>query len=353
MYACSAHVIQVCRLYEKSSAAMGAEVAGKVISECGEPDAIIVSTYLSRMQENFHNIGMLIAEYLDLDSEVYEVNAGDGSGGAAISLAEKLIKSGMKRVLVVGVDKSNDFHHKHAVKHLQTLIAPYEAVYGLTYAGAHALAMRLYMSKYKVSEEDLAQWPVVMHSHAMHVPHAMLRFPISVEKVLKSQVVASPITLLHSHPFSDGAAAIMFTSESTPVEVRTASSSSRLTLANRDLTFMESSKKAMDKLGRPEVEAVEVHDPFSIAGVIALESLGLAERGKGIEFLEENSDMVNPSGGLKARGHPIGATGVYQVAEGFTALTEGLGRLGKVKSFLAHSTNLMGASTYLTYMKEV
>ncbi len=353
MYVCHAEVVPVCRLYEKSSSALGAEVAGKVIKECGEPEALIVSTYLSRMQENFHNIGALIAEYLGLEAEVYEVNSGDGSGGAAISLAEKLIKSGMKRVLVVGVDKSNDFQHKHAVKQLQTLIAPYEAVYGLTYAGAHALATRLYMKKFNVTEEELALWPVVMHSHAIHVPHAMLRFPITVEKVLKSQVVASPITLLHSHPFSDGAAAIMFTSESSPVEVRTSASSSRLTLAERDLTFMESAKKAMEKLGNPKAEAFEVHDPFTIAGVIALESMGIAERGKALKFLEENQDVVNPSGGLKARGHPVGATGVYQVAEGYMAITQGLGRLGKVKTFLAQSSNLMGASTYITYMREV
>lgn len=353
MYVCHAEVTPVYRIYEKSSAALGAEVAGKIIRECGEPDALIVSTYLSRIQEDFHNLGVLIAEYLGLETEVYEVSSGDGSGGAAISLAEKLIKSGIKKVLVVGVDKSNDFHHKHAVKHLQTLIAPYEAVYGLTYAGAHALATRLYMRRFNVTEEELALWPVTMHSHAIHVPHAMLRFPITVEKVVRSQVVASPITLLHSHPFSDGAAAIMFTSESTPIEVRTAASSSKLTLADRDLTFMESARRAMEKLGNPKIEALEVHDPFTIAGIVALESLGIAERGKALKFLDQNLEVVNPSGGLKARGHPIGATGVYQVAEGYMAITRGLGILGKVKSFLAQSSNMMGASTYLTYMREV
>ncbi len=353
MYVCAANVLKVGRHYDKSVSALAAEAAAPVVDACGEPDALVVSTYLSRFQDSFGNLGALVAEYLDFKGEVFEVANGDGAGGAAVLLAERLIKAGYKRVLVVGADKANDFQSKHAVRDLQTLLSPYESFYGLTYAGAHALAMRLYMEKYGVSREELAQWAVVMHENATAVPHAQLPFPVTVEKVLKSHSVAEPLKLLDSHPFSDGAAAVMLTSESSPVEVRAVGASSKLTLADRDLTFMESAREAMRRLGDPFPEAVEVHDAFSIAGVIALESLGLAERGKGIEFLLQNPRKVNPSGGLKARGHPVGATGVYQVAEGFFAITEGLGKLGKVSSFLAHSSNMMGASTYLTLLREV
>ncbi|NPA84792.1 MAG: hypothetical protein GXO07_02155 [Crenarchaeota archaeon] len=353
MYVCGAHVTKVGRHYEKSVSALAAEAAAPVVNACGEPDALVVSTYLSRFQDSFGNLGSLLAEYLDFKGEVYEVSSGDGSGGAAVSLAVRLVKAGFKRVLVVGADKSNDFQSKRAVKDLQTLISPYESFYGLTYAGAHALAARLYMSKYGVSREELAQWAVVMHENATAVSHAQLPFPVSVDKVLKSHSVAQPLTLLDSHPFSDGAAAVMITSESSPVSIEVASASAPLTLAERDLTFMESAKMAMEKLGNPYPEAVEVHDAFSIAGVIALESLGLAARGKGLDYLIHSPRRVNPSGGLKARGHPIGATGVYQVAEAYFAITDGLGKLGKVSSFLVHSSNLLGANTYLSFLREV
>jgi len=353
MYVCAANVVKVGRHYDKSVSALAAEAVAPVVDTCGEPEALVVSTYLSRFQDSFGNLGALLAEYLGFEGETYEVNAGDGSGGAAISLAVRLVKSGFKRVLVVGADKSNDFQSKRAVKDLQTLLSPYESFYGLTYAGAHALAARLYMSKFKLSREELAQWAVVMHENATAVSHAQLPFPVTIEKVLSSHMVAEPLTLLDSHPFSDGAAAVMITSESSPVSIDVASASSKLTLADRDLTFMESARIAMKRLGNPYPEAVEVHDAFSIAGVIALESLGLAERGKGIEYLVQNPRRINPSGGLKARGHPIGATGVYQVAEAFFAITEGLGKLGKVSSFLVHSSNMMGATTYLAYLKEV
>ncbi|UXD21302.1 acetyl-CoA acyltransferase [Ignicoccus pacificus DSM 13166] len=353
VYVCGAKVYPVGRHYDKSVVDMALEVSGPLVRECGEPEAIVFATYLSPFQEDFDNHAQLFAEYLGTDAEVYTVASGDGSGGAAISLGEKLVKAGYKRVLVVGSDKTNDFHSKHAVEQLTTLIAPYERYYGTTYSSVHALAARLYMKRFNLSREELSQWAVVMHSNAIDVPHAQLRFPVKIEKVCSSNVISEPLRLLDAHPFSDGAAAVMLTSESSPVELRTASASSKLTVANRDLTFMDSTYKAMKKLGVDGVDAVEVHDAFSIAGLIALESLGLAERGKAIELLNERPKEINPSGGLKARGHPIGATGVYQVAEGFSAITEGLGRLGKVSSFLTHSTNLMGASTYLTYLKEV
>ncbi len=356
VYVCGAKVYPVGRHYDKSTVDMAVEVSAPLVWECGEPQAIVFSSYLSEYQEEFDNHAQLLVEYLGLEGvEVYSVNSGDGSGGAAISIAEKLVKAGYNKVLVVGADKTNDFQSKHAVHQLMTLIAPYEKFYGLTYSGVHALAARLYMKKFNVSREELSEWAVVAHSNAVEVHHAQLRFPVKLEKVCNSNVIAEPLRLLDAHPFSDGAAAVMLTSESSPVELKTSSASDRLTVANRDLTYMKSTELAMRRLGvePEEVEAVEVHDAFSIAGFIALESLGMAERGKAVELLHEDPKRINPSGGLKARGHPIGATGVYQVAEGFMAITEGLGKLSKVKNFLAHSTNLMGASTYLTYLREV
>ncbi|ALU12203.1 hypothetical protein EYM_01350 [Ignicoccus islandicus DSM 13165] len=355
MYVCDVAVRPIGREYSKSTLDMALEVSSKVIDSCGEPEAIVFSTYASTFQEKFGNIAFALAEALGLDAETYEVRAGDGSGGAAIAVGTKLVKAGFKKVLVVGADKTNDFHSKHAVSHLRTLIQPYETIYGLTYSAVHALAAKLYMKKYGVSHEDLLQWAVLMHDHATEVPHAQLKFQINLKKALNGTIVSEPLNLFDSHPFSDGAAAVMITSESAPVKIETASATHVLSVSKRDLTFMYSTKKAIERLGVDveSIEGFEVYDPFSIAGIIALESLGLAERGEGLKVLDEMPNAINPSGGLKARGHPIGATGVYQVAEGFLAVTEGLGKLGKVSTFLTHATNLFGASTYLTLLKEV
>ncbi len=355
MYVCDVALTPVGREYSKSSLDLALEVASKVINSCGEPEALVFSTYVSTFQESFGNVAFALSEALGFEGETYEVRAGDGGGGAAIALAHRLVRSGLKKVLVVGVDKLNDFHAKHAVSHLKTLIIPYESAYGLTYSAVHALAAKLYMKRYGVSHEELLQWSVLMHDHAVHVPHAQLRFPIDLKKALNGTVIAEPLNLFDAHPFSDGAAAVMLTSESSPVAIEVASSTGILSVSKRDLTFIDSTAKAVRKLGIDVegVEGFEVYDPFSIAGIIALESLGLAERGEGLKLLDEEPNAINPSGGLKARGHPVGATGVYQVAEGFMAITEGLGKLGKVSSFLTHATNLFGASTYLSFLKEV
>jgi acetyl-CoA acetyltransferase len=272
VYVCGAKVYPVGRHYNKSTVDMAVEVSSPLIRECGEPEAIVFSTYLSPFQEEFANHAQLLAEQLDFRGEVYTVSSGDGSGGSAIAIGEKLVRAGYKRVLVVGSDKTNDFHSKHAVQHLTTLIAPYERYYGTTYSAVHALAARLYMKRFGITREELAQWAVVMHSNALEVPHAQLRFPVKLDKVCSSSVIAEPLRLLDAHPFSDGAAAVMLTSESSPVELKTSSASSTLSIANKDLTFMDSTYKAVKALGVEEVEAVEVHDAFSIAGLIALES---------------------------------------------------------------------------------
>ena len=345
-------VVKVDRHYQKDLGELAVEAALKALDDCNcEPRFLVIANALGELQQDQMNLAPLIAELLDFKGEVYRVEVADGSGAAAVSLAYRLAKEG--DVLVIGVEKTTDKVSKDVVADLAKMFdVEYESIYGLTYAGAHALAARLYMSKFGLSREELSLWPSKMHENATKVPHAQLRFPVPPEKVTKSQVIAEPLHLLDAHPFGDGAAALIV-SEKADNEIFVASSNSPLRLGHRDLTFMESTYEAtklvLEKMGitHEKVEGVEVHDAFSIAGVIALESMGFAERGKGIKLLEEGSLAINPSGGLKARGHPIGATGVYQVAEAVMAIRGELPSVEKLNVVLTHSTSALGASSFV------
>ncbi len=345
-------VVKIDRHYDKGLEDLAVEAAVKALDNCNcQPKFLVVANALAETQQDQMNLAPLIAEALDFKGEVYRVEVADASGAAAVALATRLAHEG--DVLVIGVEKSTDKVSKDLIADLAKMFdAEYESIYGLTYAGAHALAARLYMNKFGLSREELSLWPSKMHENATKVPHAQLRFPVPPEKVTKSQVIAEPLHLLDAHPFGDGAAALVI-SKDADNEIFVASSNSPLRLAHRDLTFIESTYEAtkvvLEKMGitHEKVEGVEVHDAFSIAGIIALESMGFAERGKGIRLLEEGSLAINPSGGLKARGHPIGATGVYQVAEAVMAIRGELPSVDRLKAVLVQSTSALGATSFV------
>ncbi len=345
-------VVKVDRYYQKDLGELAVEASMKALEACNcEPKFLVVANALSETQQDQMNLAPLIAELIDFKGEVYRVEVADASGAAAVALASRLANEG--DVLVIGVEKTTDKVSKDVIADLSKMFdAEYESIYGLTYAGAHALAARLYMSKFGLTREELSIWPSKMHENATKVPHAQLRFPVPPEKVTKSQLIAEPLRLLDAHPFGDGAAALII-SKNADNEIFVASSNAPLRLAHRDLTFIESTYEAtrsvLEKMGvsHGKVEGVEVHDAFSIAGIIALESMGLAERGKGIKMLEEGSLAINPSGGLKARGHPIGATGVYQVAEAVMAIRGEMPSVERLNVVLTHSTSALGASSFV------
>jgi len=195
---------------------------------------------------------------------------------------------------------------------------------------------REYMDKYKVTHESIAQFPVLCHQNALDNPKAQFRKRIDVQDVLRSPLVADPLRLLDCSGIGDGAAAIVLALKNvakkftdSPVEVAASTvSSDTLSLYQRPtITTFEASRAAANraykaaKLTPKDVDLLEIHDAFSILGVMALEDLGFADKGSGTKLLAEGECAregriaTNSFGGLKARGHPVGASGVYQVAE--------------------------------------
>jgi acetyl-CoA C-acetyltransferase len=252
----------------------------------------------------------------------------------------------------------------------------YEGGAGASFPGLFASMARAYLTEFKATEEDLALVAVKNHENGMLNPKAHLRKKITVDDVMKSAVVASPLKLYDCCPFSDGASAVILCNEKFAKEhsknyvqvIGSGRGGSPATLQGRDhMTTIPSTKIAaeaaykMAGITPKDIDFAEVHDCFTIAEIVDTEDLGFFEKGTGVQAIREgrtarNGDIpINPSGGLKAKGHPIGATGVGQVAEVFEQLT---GKAGErtVKDAhigLTHNFGATGASCAVHIFKSV
>ncbi len=297
------------------------------------------------------------------------VESACGSGSIALREAYANIAAGFyDAVLVVGVEKVT-----HTGTARSTTLFSYcsdffyEGGSGVTFPGLFASMARAYMYKYKASEEDLALVAVKNHEHGLLNPKAHLRKRISVDDVLKSPVVTSPLKLLDCCPFSDGASAVILASKefaervgSDYIEIiGSGRGASPATLQGReDITTIPSTRAAAEqafkqaKITPKDIDFAEVHDCFTIAEIVDIEDLGFFEKGKGVDAVREGLTKlhgeipINPSGGLKSKGHPIGATGVGQVVEVYEQL---LGKAGErqvkgAEIALTHNFGATGAS---------
>ena len=218
----------------------------------------------------------------------------------------------------------------------------YEGQAGASFPGLFASMARAYLAEFKATEEDLAMVAVKNHDNGFLNPKAHLRKKITVDDVMNSAVVASPLKLYDCCPFSDGASSVIlcnekFAKDHTKDYIRVIGSGrggSPAALQGREhLTTIPSTKIAaeaaykMAGISPKDIDFAEVHDCFTIAEIVDTEDLGFFEKGRGVEGVREGqtarngSIPINPSGGLKSKGHPIGATGVGQVVEVFDQLT--------------------------------
>ncbi len=332
-------ILKVGRHYSKSLKDLAAEAAFEALdeSQVDSVDYVIVSSSLSYTEVGQLGLAGYISSYIGLTgARPLSVEDGEASGLAAVEVATSLVKSGLAdNVLVVGVDKLTEFTSGRVYEDLQKIYdSEVFLLHKVGHAGLAGLLMRMYMEKYKVSREELSYWPALMHSHAKENPHAMLRFAIDPSAVEKSLIIADPITLLDSFPLGDGAAAVVISNEEVVkgkglAKVKACSSSSGLPnpFLQEDPLKIGSLISAYQKLVEmtgikaSDIDVMEIHDSFTITAMMILESLGLSKEGKAAKDVAEgkygkdSKPAVNLSGGLKARGHPIGATGVYMVAE--------------------------------------
>ena len=252
----------------------------------------------------------------------------------------------------------------------------YEGQSGASFPGLFASMARAYLTEFKATEEDLAKVAVKNHENGLLNPKAHLRKKISVDDVMNSAVVASPLKLYDCCPFSDGASSVIICSEKFAKEhtkdyvevIGSGRGGSPAALQGREhLTTIPSTRIAaeaaykMAGITPKDVDFAEVHDCFTIAEIVDTEDLGFFEKGKGVDGIREGQTSrkgeipINPSGGLKSKGHPIGATGVGQVAEVFEQLTGKAGErtVNDAKIGLTQNFGATGASCAVHIFKSV
>jgi acetyl-CoA C-acetyltransferase len=312
-------------------------------------DGIYVGNMLSGPLARQENLGALVADWVGLRGvEAVKIEAACGSGAAALRAGLMAVGSGaMDSALVVGVEKMTETIGVQTTAALATAAdADWEAAQGLSFVALNALVMRRYMHTYGWKHADFAPFSINAHANAIHNPYARLRDPITVADYNRARMVADPINLLDASPIGDGAAAVVLVPAETlrsngrRVITIAASASATDSLAvhdRRDPLWLSAAADSAHKayaqagVGPQDIDVFELHDAFSIMAALSLEACGFAERGQGPRLALE--DQIGPAGrvpiatrgGLKARGHPVGATGVYQIVEVVEQLREQAG----------------------------
>jgi len=315
------------------------------------------------------NLGAQIADELDLTPiPAFRIENAPATGSTALHQAFFFVSSGIyERVLVVTGEKMSEKSTKELSALISKLMPEEERNLGITMPAMTAMMARCYMHKFGLNIEDLAHVAVKNHYNASLNPNAHFQKKITVEDVLSSSIISDPLRLYDCAPISDGAAALVVTLEKSEVEIAgLGHEADCLYYQHRDgfssfLASKKAAKKAysMAKILPKNVDIVETHDAFTILELINTEDLCLFERGKSIEALKAgvtslNGDLpINPSGGLKAKGHPIGATGLAQICELFWQL-RGEAKKRQIEDAnvgLAHNIGGFGDNAAVTILK--
>ncbi len=298
-------------------------------------DAIYVGNMTSGLLNQQMQLGALVADHLNQHgAEAVKMEAACGSAGSAMRQGLLAVASGeLDAVLVIGVEKMTETTFSETTAALTTAAdADYEIIHGVTFVGLNALIMRRYMHEYGYQRGDFAPFALNAHSNGAKNPNAMFQEPISQKTYEKGRIVADPISLFDASPIGDGAAALLLVpAEKAPQAVRVVGSASATdTLAvhdRHDLLWLTAAEQSVHRayaqagVGPADVDLFELHDAFSVMAALSLEATGFAERGQGVRLAQEGEIFpdgripICTMGGLKARGHPVGATGLYQLAE--------------------------------------
>lgn len=327
-------ITQFGELWDKSLIDLAQEAIGKSAEDAGidltEIEAVFVSNMSSHVFDGQAQLGALVSQFFPHFPPGFHSEGACASGGLALLNAQYALLSGRyKTVMVVGVEKMTDAPVGDVTQMLSGASKKSEEA-GSTFPALYALITQLHQAKFGTTREMLSQVAVQNHEHAFQNPHAQFHKHIKTEDVPKSPVVAPPLHVLDCSPISDGAAAVILTTKTVkdaPQILGRGHGQDSLDLASRkNFTTLDATVRAAKeafseaKLKPKDIQSAEVHDCFTIAQLLALEDLGFFEKGKaGDATLKGKTTfggevVINPSGGLKASGHPVGATGIKQLA---------------------------------------
>ncbi|MFQ6059943.1 MAG: thiolase domain-containing protein [Thermoplasmata archaeon] len=312
----------------------------------------------------------VVAEYLGMNPQMtYLTEAACASSSAALHNAVAYIKAGIHEIVaVIGVQKMTELTTPEILALMGRVgDVQWESVFGTTFPGYYAMYARRHMHDFGTTEEQMAKVAVKNHAHGLHNPNAMFQKEITLEKALGSRPIATPLKLYDCCGNADGAACLIVAEESkarkisdTPIWLKGmgAASASMSILRRKKLNSLssavEASKQAFHqaKVGPEDLDLAEVHDCFTIAEIIAYEDIGLAMKGEGAKLIDEGQTYrdgkipVNVDGGLKAKGHPVGATGASMAVEAVKQLRGEAGKRQVDGAELALTHNVGGIGQY-------
>jgi acetyl-CoA C-acetyltransferase len=370
--------IKIDEHWDQSLREIGGAAAFAAMQDAGleKVEALFVGNMLSPLVSAQNQLGVFFADWIGLwHQESVKVEAACASGAAAFRAGLMAVAAGeIDSALIVGVEKMTDQSGHDVTAALATAAdADYEVEQGVSFVGINALVMRRYMHEFGWKHADFAPFSINAHANAMHNPFARLHQKITVDQFEKSSMIATPINLLDASPIGDGAAAVIIV----PAEkVASVNGRPRVTVAGsasatdsiavhsrKDPLFLsaayQSSRRAyeMANVESKDIDVFELHDAFSIMSALSLEACGFAERGQGVRLGLDNE--ISPKGrlpvctrgGLKARGHPVGATGMYQIVETVQQLRGECGETQVDGAQIGMAQNIGGSgATILTHI---
>jgi len=333
--------VPVAEHWDKSLRDLAVTALRAAVSDGGgeAPGALYLGNMLGSTLSDQQHLGALIADWAGYRGiEAVSAESACSSGAAALRQGYLAVRSGEHHlVAVLGAEKMTDSVNGLATAGLAMAAdAESEAAVGLSFPAINALLMRRYMHEYGPEREDFAAFAISSHANAVGNPNAMFRRPVSQKACLLAPMIADPVGLMDSAPMGDGAAGVILADAQTAVRLgRTAVritgsavATDSLALHDRnDLLHLEavasSTERALAAAGRSrdDVDFFELHDAFTIMSILSLEAAGYAPRGSGFRLARDGVVVrggrlpICTMGGLKARGHPVGATGVYQAVE--------------------------------------
>ena len=359
--------------WDRTTWQLAVEAGRAAMADAGvdKVDAIIVGNMTDPVLSHQTHLGALVADRLGMPGvEAFRLGAACGSGGAAVRQGLLGVASGLvETVLAIGVEKLTEAGPRETTGALvMAADADYEAMHGVSFVALNALMMRRYMYEYGYQQEDFAPFAINAHANGAHNPNALFNRPISARIYNDGRIVASPITLYDASPIADGAAAVVLgPAQKAPQAVRivgSATSTDTVSVHDREdilrLVAAEQSAQrayAQAGLGPEDIDLFELHDAFTIMSALSLEASGFAARGEGVRLARDGSILpggripVCTMGGLKARGHPVGATGAYQIVEATLQLRGEAGACQIPNARVAMAQNIGGSgATIVTHI---
>jgi acetyl-CoA C-acetyltransferase len=339
-------------------------------------DTLYVGNMLSGVIAGQEHLGALIADFVGLRGiEAFKVEAACASGAAAVRLGYIAVAGGLADVVIAaGVEKMTDESNEVVTSGLAMAAdGDYELPHGVSFVAINAMLMRRYMHAYGVSRDDFANFAVVAHQNAVNNPNARFQSSLPTSRFLNAPMICEPISLMDSSPIADGAAAVVLCpteqvkNSARAVRIRaSAVATDCLSLHDRrdplrlDAVEMSAQKAYMQAGVAPtDIDFFEYHDAFTIMAALSLEASGFARPGRATELAREGAIALDgripvaTMGGLKARGHPVGATGVYQVVEAVQQLRGEAGANQVAGASLGMTQNIGGSgATVVTHILE-